>query len=188
MNSFVLSALVGPLLSFGNCTTFAFTSRFHVGVCQNQWYHFGVGAPPMFVYFSGHWDVHLGYDLAFDPWPGHVNALQVEVCRAHGPRWPPDRAFRACQARPYAGSWGVCDRALLEGAIWVWVTIKPTGDRRFWSMFPLTRVPFGVPIFDPQPFWGGLKGNSKEHCPFCGARPHMTFRCTASSSGTRIKR
>ena len=29
--------------------------------------------------------------------------------------------------------------------------IKPPGDRRFWSMFPLTRVPFGVPIFDPQP-------------------------------------
>ena len=25
---------------------------------------------------------------------------------------------------------------------WVWVKIKPPGDRRFWSMFPLTRVPF----------------------------------------------
>ena len=34
---------------------------------------------------------------------------------------------------------------------WVWVKIKPLGDRRFWSMFPLTRVPFGVPILDPQP-------------------------------------
>ena len=35
---------------------------------------------------------------------------------------------------------------------WVWVKIKPPGDRRFWSMFPLTRVPFGgYPIFDPQP-------------------------------------
>ena len=34
--------------------------------------------------------------------------------------------------------------------MWVWVRIKP-GDRRFWSMFPLTRVPFGVPIFYPQP-------------------------------------
>ena len=32
-----------------------------------------------------------------------------------------------------------------------WVKIKPPGDRRFWSMFPLTRVPFGAPIFDPQP-------------------------------------
>ena len=24
-------------------------------------------------------------------------------------------------------------------------------DRRFWSMFPLARVPVGVPFFDPQP-------------------------------------
>ena len=30
------------------------------------------------------------------------------------------------------------------------VKIKPPGDLRFWSMFPLTRVPFGVPIFGPQ--------------------------------------
>ena len=25
---------------------------------------------------------------------------------------------------------------------WVWFKINPLGDRRFWSMFPLTRVPF----------------------------------------------
>ena len=31
--------------------------------------HFGVGAPPILVYFSGDWDVHWGYDLAFDPQP-----------------------------------------------------------------------------------------------------------------------
>ena len=36
----------------------------------------------------------------------------------------------------------------------IWVKTKPPGDRRFWSMFPLTRVPFGVPIFDPQPHTG----------------------------------
>ena len=28
---------------------------------QNQWYHFGVGAPPSLVHFSGDWDVHWGY-------------------------------------------------------------------------------------------------------------------------------
>ena len=39
---------------------------------QNQWYHFGVGAPPILSYFSGDWDVHWGYDLAFDPWPNLV--------------------------------------------------------------------------------------------------------------------
>ena len=31
--------------------------------------HFGVGAPPILVYFSGGWDVHWVYDLDFDPWP-----------------------------------------------------------------------------------------------------------------------
>ena len=25
----------------------------------------------------------------------------------------------------------------------VWVKVKPPGDRKCWSMFPLTRVPFG---------------------------------------------
>ena len=27
------------------------------------WYHFGVGAPPILVYFSGGWDVRWGYVL-----------------------------------------------------------------------------------------------------------------------------
>ena len=29
----------------------------------NQWYHFGVGAPPILVYFGGDWDVHWGYGV-----------------------------------------------------------------------------------------------------------------------------
>ena len=40
----------------------------HLAVGQNQWYHFGVGAPLILVYFSGDWDVHWAYDLDFDPW------------------------------------------------------------------------------------------------------------------------
>ena len=35
--------------------------------------------------------------------------------------------------------------------MWVWVKIKPPGDRRFWSMFPLTRVPLWFLIFEPHP-------------------------------------
>ena len=35
--------------------------------------------------------------------------------------------------------------------MWVWVKTKPAGDHRVWSMLPLTRVPFWVPMFDPQP-------------------------------------
>ena len=44
-----------------------------MAVGQNQWYHSGVGAPPILVYFSGDWDVHWGYDLDFDPWPNVAN-------------------------------------------------------------------------------------------------------------------
>ena len=40
-----------------------------MAVVQHQWYHFGVGVPPISVYFTGDWDVHWGYDLDFDPWP-----------------------------------------------------------------------------------------------------------------------
>ena len=39
----------------------------HMAVGQNQWYHFGVGAPPILVYFSGDWDVHWGYGIL--TWP-----------------------------------------------------------------------------------------------------------------------
>ena len=35
----------------------------HMAVGQHQWYHFGVGAPPMLVYFSGDGDVHWGYGV-----------------------------------------------------------------------------------------------------------------------------
>ena len=35
----------------------------HMAVGQNQWFHFGIGAPPILVYFSGDWDVHWGYGI-----------------------------------------------------------------------------------------------------------------------------
>ena len=34
-----------------------------MAVGQNQWYHFGVGAPPILVFFSGDWDAHWGYGI-----------------------------------------------------------------------------------------------------------------------------
>ena len=34
---------------------------------------------------------------------------------------------------------------------WVWLKITEEGQRRFWSMFPLTRVPFWYQFFEPQP-------------------------------------
>ena len=68
----------------------------HLAVGQNQWYHFGVGAPPSLVYFSGDfsgdWDVHWGSDLDFDPWPTNnglplthfENLLPNPVATNHG--------------------------------------------------------------------------------------------------------
>ena len=40
----------------------------------------------------------------------------------------------------------------LQGSIWVWLNMKKEGFCRFWSMFPLTRVPFWYRSFEPQPF------------------------------------
>ena len=37
-------------------------------------------------------------------------------------------------------------RRLTGRSIWVWVKIKPPGDRRFWSIFPFARVPLGYPF------------------------------------------
>ena len=34
-----------------------------MAVGQNQWYHFGGGAPPLLVYFGGDWDVHWRYGI-----------------------------------------------------------------------------------------------------------------------------
>ena len=35
--------------------------------------------------------------------------------------------------------------------MWVWLKIKQEGLRRFWSMFPLNRVPFWYRFLEPQP-------------------------------------
>ena len=53
-----------------------------MAVGQNQWYHFGVGAPPILVYFSGDWDVHWGYGLFTH---GHVVQKQRASCRFLSP-------------------------------------------------------------------------------------------------------
>ena len=39
----------------------------------------------------------------------------------------------------------------LSFCIWVWVKIKPPGDRRFESLFPFTRASHLGCLFDPQP-------------------------------------
>ena len=40
-----------------------------MAVGQNQWFHVGVAAPPILVFFSGDGDVHWGY-----PWPDETES------------------------------------------------------------------------------------------------------------------
>ena len=81
---------------------------------QNQWYHFGVGAPPSLVYFSGDWDVHWGYGLLTH---GHVEKITLACYLREGrsclpfdtKNWP---VFFAEQ--PF---WGCCKGKLLKGQL-----------------------------------------------------------------------
>ena len=54
---------------------------------------------------------------------------------------------------------------------WLWLKIQQEGLRRFWSMFPLTRVPFWYRFFEPQP-------NGWCNCPKMGSH---RFRPTAKN-------
>ena len=45
-----------------------------MAVGQNQWYHFGVGAPPILVYSSGDLDIHWGYGFLTH---GHMSTLSM---------------------------------------------------------------------------------------------------------------
>ena len=61
---------------------------------QNQWYHFGIGAPPILVYVSGVWDVHWGYGILPH---GHITWL-VDVL------FFPPLAFSAGRRKTAAGA------------------------------------------------------------------------------------
>ena len=83
-------------------------TRGDVAVGQNQWYHFGVGAPPVLVYFSGDWDVHWGnWRLTMAMWVCFKNTtLQRKIC--HLPLtfpWPPQQETQKKRsARRHASS------------------------------------------------------------------------------------
>ena len=50
-----------------------FVGTHNMAVGQNQWYHSGVGAPPILVYFHGDWDVHWGYGILAH---GHIQPFK----------------------------------------------------------------------------------------------------------------
>ena len=73
---------------------------FHLAVGPNQWYQFGVGAPPILVpsLVGIESDVHWGEDLDFDPWP--FAKVPFVVSMFFDPQ-PVDQ--KACLRRPPRG-------------------------------------------------------------------------------------
>ena len=58
-----LAGKFSSLATCSGCLEHDNTPFGYMAVSQNQWYHFGVGAPPILVYFSWDWDFHWGYGL-----------------------------------------------------------------------------------------------------------------------------
>ena len=48
-----------------------------MAVGQNQWYHFGVGAAPILVYFSGDWDGHCEYGILTHGQMSNLKMMEV---------------------------------------------------------------------------------------------------------------
>ena len=114
------------------------------------WYHFGIGAPPILVYFSGDWDVYWGpwpsgATLRPDPrWrpgarrcPGHLPVRRAESPGLRlgtsgrrdgrmGPvSWVPARSSCVCVCVcVWVGGWvGGCVRAWVGGWVGGWVAV-----------------------------------------------------------------
>ena len=89
-------------------------------------------------FFSQKSDAQLGPKL-----PGLVAPVaQNDGCRAvHVP----------CPRR-FLGPWLPPIFCVLGTEIWVWLKIKQEGLRRFWFMFPLTRLPYWYRFFEPRPY------------------------------------
>ena len=71
---------------------------------QNQWYRFGVGAPPILepILVGIESDVHWGCDSAFDPWPcGLSDRLHLGPWLGSRPRLRP----ALCGARKWGTTW-----------------------------------------------------------------------------------
>ena len=46
-----------------------------MAMVPNQWFHWGIGALPILVYFSGDWDVHWEYGALTH---GHIHSNRVK--------------------------------------------------------------------------------------------------------------
>ena len=68
--------------------------------------------------------------------------------------------------------------------MWVWVKIKPAGDRLFSSWAPFTRVPCWVPMFDPQPC---ALGRNRRRCRWPVQFRHPPQFCRARKTACQRK-
>ena len=122
----------------------------------NTWTHIDPGtngpgraAQPLLFGHSWSWSfvacLFLGGAVPFFP----------KSCRVYGVSLSAQVSFWGLRSSFQGGfrkdSFFKSDRLVVWG-IWVRVNIKTPRDRRCLSMFPFTRVPFWVPIFEPQPF------------------------------------
>ena len=80
-----------------------------MAVGQNQWCHFGVGAPPILVNFSGDWDVHWGYGLLTH---GQIPVrLPLDVSSWFSP-FEPEILFSRCKVKPAMPAFKSCGIAM----------------------------------------------------------------------------
>ena len=95
---------------------------------QNQWYHFGVGAPPILVYLSGDWDVHWGYGVLTH---GHLTCQILPGSAAKFFQRPPSGPEVNCRRRlersRSASLRGVRRWSPSSSSGWplLWITAKP---------------------------------------------------------------
>ena len=123
----------------------AFVSAY-MAVGQNQWYQFGVGVPPILVYFSGDWDVHWGYGILI-----HVvcvcfcfgGALGVHVfLRSTTP--PPPSSSGWFEGRPKEKRYVcVCVFLCVEGSLLGWSSRGCECNPAIW----------GYPTLRESPIW-----------------------------------
>ena len=140
---------------------------------QNQWCNFGVGAPPILVYFCGDWDVDWPPSLANrqDPKSASAPVLRGSAQAAPPPHQPGRPAARSPR-RPIRGPpWTTQSHdTCLKRPMWTWVKIRyphsehpnPHKKRLKW----VVHLPQNDTIyFNPQPclITGSLSSLRLEH-------------------------
>ena len=106
-----------------------------MAVGQHQWYHFGVGAPPILDYFSGDWDVRWGYGVLTH---GHTYIFIVSQGAASTIRRRRWLSAWKCFAELSATRWQATSAASLLGVQYLglsqpWGRSSPKEETGIWA-------------------------------------------------------